>query len=41
MQTFKISVWFKTRTKKLHETLDNVLLCEGFSTNDVDKMCVF
>jgi len=27
----------KQRPKQWHEKLDNVLLCEGFSTNDADK----
>jgi len=30
----------KSAPKQWHEKLDNVLLCEGFSTNDVDK-CVY
>ena len=32
-------VWNKHQ-KQWHEKLDNVLLCEGFSTNDADK-CVY
>jgi len=40
MQTFKIFVWIETNTKTIHEKLDNDLLCDGFSTNDVDK-CVY
>ena len=30
----------KQAPKQWHENLDNVLLCDGFSTNDVDK-CVY
>ena len=40
VQTFKIFYGLKQALKQWHEKLDNVLLCEGFSTNDADK-CVY
>jgi len=38
MQTFKIC--FKQALKEWHEKFDNVLLCDDFSTIDIDK-CVY